>query len=147
MSRSRPSVGVVAAVLAVLCAASIAHAGWNATATGGPLSVTAGVLATPTNVGGAVGTCIIKTSVDVIVTWDATTSPFADGYQVLRATRKAGPYSLLATVPGAGTTTYDDTSTGFGSNYFYELVSTRDAWTSVASAPVKVSTPSRRTCT
>jgi hypothetical protein len=145
MSR-RSSLGALAVVVALFGAGSVARAGWDTTATGGPLSVTSGVLAKPSNAGAAVGTCVVKASVDVIVTWDASSSPFADGYELLRATRKAGPYSLLGTVVGFATTSYDDTSTGFGSNYFYEVASTRNAWTSAATAPVKISTPARRTC-
>jgi hypothetical protein len=130
-------------LVAALPLAAAAHAAWGSSATGGPLAVTSGVLNAPDNVAVNVGTCVAKASVDVIVSWDATTPVAADGYQVYRATSKTGRYTLLATVPGAGTS-YDDTSTGFSSTYFYEIEATRDAWTSPTTVPVKIRTPSKK---
>ena len=126
----------------LLAAATAARAGWSTSASGGPLAITSGVLNVPAGLAAAVGACTPQTSVDVLVTWDATAPVAADGYEVMRATVKAGPYTLLATVAGTQTS-YDDLSVAFNTRYFYELEATRADWTSGTSSPLKYKTPKR----
>ena len=140
MSWSRRSAAAAAVTIVLLTGAAVARAGWSTSTSGGPLAITSGVLNVPANVATALGTCVPKSSVDVIVTWDATAPVAADGYEVLRSTARRGTYTLLATVTG---TSYDDTSTGFNTAYFYELEATRADWTSGTSTPVKYKTPKR----
>ena len=67
----------------------------------------------------------------VNLSWTATASTYATGYQVRRGTASGGPYSQIATVGGRSTTTYSDTTaTG---TVFYVVLATYQSWTSVNS--------------
>gem|GEM_PF-4111656 len=67
----------------------------------------------------------------VDLSWTATVSAFATGYQVLRGSASGGPYSQIATVVGRTTTTYSDT-TATGTVY-YVVRATYQSWTSADS--------------
>ena len=146
MRRSKRSLALAVAIALVALPVAVATAsGWSSTTTGGPLAVTSGVLAAPTGPDAAVGTCVKRSSVDVIVTWTPSVSSFADGYAILRATAKAGPYTSVGTAPGGTADSFDDTTTAFNTKYFYEVETTRDAWTSPLTSQVNVKTP-RQSC-
>jgi len=65
----------------------------------------------------------------VNLTWTATVDARATGYQVLRGTANGGPYTQVATVTSAATTSYQDTVPLPG-QYFYVLRTYYDSWTS-----------------
>jgi len=65
----------------------------------------------------------------VNLSWTATVDARATGYQVLRGTANGGPYTQVATVTPASTTTYQDTVPLPGI-YYYVLRTYYDAWTS-----------------
>lgn len=67
----------------------------------------------------------------VDLSWTATVSAFATGYQVLRGSASGGPYTQIATVVGRTTTTYSDT-TASGTVY-YVVRATYQSWTSANS--------------
>jgi hypothetical protein len=73
----------------------------------------------------------------VNLSWTATTDPRATGYQVLRGTANGGPYSQVATVTSAATTTFQDTVPLPGV-YYYVLRTYYDSWTSANSNQAQV---------
>ena len=97
-------------------------------------TITTATLAAPTNLLAAAAGNVIN------LTWTATTSPSATGYQVLRATSSGGPYTLIATVIGAATTSFSD-STASGTVY-YVLRSIVQNWTSTNSNEATATTGS-----
>lgn len=68
----------------------------------------------------------------VTLTWEATGSAFADGYDVYRGTTSGGPYGAVGHADGRLTTTYADTGLGLGTTYFYVIRSTSYGWTSAS---------------
>lgn len=74
--------------------------------------------------------------------WTATTSAFADGYDVYRSTTSGGPYSVIAQVSGRTTTSYVDSS-GLSTNttYYYVLRSKAYSWSSANSGQASATTP------
>lgn len=94
----------------------------------GANSIATATLAAPTNLLAATGSNVIN------LTWTATTSPSATGYQVMRATSSGGPYAVLSTVNGAALTSFSD-STASGTVY-YVLRSVVHNWTSTNSNEV-----------
>jgi hypothetical protein len=78
----------------------------------------------------------------ITLNWTATSSTFADGYDVFRSTTNGGPYTLRAHVSGRTTTTYTETS-GLNTNttYYYVLRSTANSWDSVDSSQASAKTP------
>jgi hypothetical protein len=77
----------------------------------------------------------------ITLNWTATSSTFADGYDVYRSTTNGGPFTLRAHVTGRTTTTYTDTS-GLNTNttYYYVLQSTANSWRSVNSSQASAKT-------
>ena len=134
----------------MLAAAAPALAGWSSSVDAGSLAVSSATLAAPTGVAAAQGACTPRqrTSLTVVVTWAATSSPGATGYTVLRGTRATGPFTAEGTVSGIGTTSWTD-ATGqlrFTTTYYYVVESTVQSWTSPNSATASVTTPASRTC-
>ena len=80
-------------------------------------------------------------SVEVDVTWTASSSIFADGYQVFRSANSGGPYTLIGTVAGRTTTTFTDADVTFLTTYHYVVQATRNLWRSVNSTQASVTTP------
>lgn len=145
MLRHRCSRAFVLAAVAALLAASVARASWSSSTRGGSLAVTSGVLAAPTGLAAANGTCRRRVSIAVSLTWTASSSPFADGYEIFRGSGSGGPYTSLGTVTGGGTTTYTDTTTAFRTTYYYVVQATRYGWRSPSSAEATLTT-FRSTC-
>ena len=89
----------------------------------------------------AAGACAPVLSVEVTVTWTATSSTFADGYEVFRSSTSGGPYSLVGTVSGRTTTSFTDTGVTFLTTYHYVVRATRNLWRSIDSAQASFTTP------
>lgn len=87
-------------------------------------------LAPPTNPGTAAGTCIVAVSDSIVVTWTASTSTWADGYEILRSISAGGPYSVVGSAAGAATTSYTDSPLAFSTTYYYVVRSMKGAWRS-----------------
>lgn len=91
-------------------------------------TLTTGTLAAPTGLAATVS------GTTVTLTWTATTTAAATGYEVLRGTAAGGPYTVIATVAGRTTTSYAD-GTASGTMY-YVVRSVLQGWTSVNSGAV-----------
>lgn len=77
----------------------------------------------------------------VTLTWTASTSSFADGYDAYRSTADGGPYTSIAHVSGRTTAAYSDDGVTLSTTYFYVLQSTANNWTSLNSTQASASTP------
>ncbi|MDP9183476.1 MAG: hypothetical protein M3P04_11950 [Actinomycetota bacterium] len=96
-------------------------------------------LAEPTGLGATAGcTTAIPKLPQVTLSWTATTTTFATGYDVYRAVG-AGPSTYLATVTPRTTITYVDTTVAVLTTYTY-TVKTRYASWSKASATASATT-------
>ena len=85
-------------------------------------------VAAPTTLSAAVSAMAVQLS------WTATTSPFATGYDVLRGTSSGGPYAVVASVTGRATTSYADSMAS--GTVFYVVRATYQNWTSPVSNQV-----------
>jgi len=120
----------------------VASASWSSQAVGGPLTVAAATVAPPTGLGAA-RNCVRGTYDWVVLSWTATSSAFADGYEIFRATGAGSPVSI-ATVAGAGTVTYTDTSVAFSTSYTYTVQASYLGWRSVSSNAAAITTPNNK---
>lgn len=132
------------AVAAFLAPLLIGHAAWalwtdDATASA---SYTTASLAAPTNPATAAGVCTLVVGDRIDVSWTATASTWADGYEVLRSTTAGGPYSVAGTVVGQAVTTYTDGPLAFSTTYYYVVRSTKNNWRSADTAEVSRTTRS-----
>jgi hypothetical protein len=133
----RPTVlrgaGTVALVLvAALVFVSVADASFTKSVSGGPQVLATGSLAAPTGLGATCSNSVAH------LTWTQTSSIWADGYEVLRGTVNGGPYAVIATVVGRGTTTYNDATVNGSSIYYYVVRATKQLWRSGYSNQVTV---------
>jgi hypothetical protein len=129
-----------AAFAATVPTGSTAVASFTRTAPSASHTVSTGTLAAPTGLSAATGTCVILTSTQVNLSWTATSSTFADGYQILRSTTNGGPYTIIASVSGRSTTTFVDTTVAFSTTYYYVVKATRNLWRSTQSNQASVTT-------
>jgi hypothetical protein len=153
--RSRNRLLVCAAAVATAAlVVSAAGAFWGASTAAGPVSITTGHLATPTNLRATTTNCKPAVSFTVTFTWTAS-NPTAgiSGYEIDAATTTGGPYTyVLATVPGATTATYaytvPDSLNYWGiTSYIVIHAIATSPWLSPNSAEVVYRAPSRTTCT
>jgi hypothetical protein len=133
--------GVVAAVAG--SAAGSTEARFTDAAPVGGNVVSSATLQPPTGLLATAG-CAGATPV-IALAWTATTSAFAEGYDLLRSGNAAGPYTTIAHVTGRSAGSYTDLA-GLGLNirYFYVARSTAYGWTSADSKSPNARTP--RTC-
>jgi predicted ribosomally synthesized peptide with SipW-like signal peptide len=129
-------------VLVALVAAGGAFASFTSTVTA-PQSLASATLAAPVGPAVANGACASNKSIQVNVSWVATPSAFADGYDVRRSASAAGPFSSVGIVVGVGTTSFTDSSVSFGTTYYYEIEAKKNAWRSADTPVVSVTTLSR----
>ena len=71
------------------------------------------------------------------VSWPATSSAFADGYDVRRGTKPGGPYVTVAHVAG-GTVSYSETPPKQVKYYYVVRATKGPNWTSANTAQVMV---------
>lgn len=103
-------------------------------------TISSATLAAPTGLAAANGLCLVGTSIEVELSWTATVSTFADGYEIFRSTASGGPYSLVGSAAGQATTSYSDATVGFSTTYYYVVRSTRNEWRSADSSEAVVTT-------
>lgn len=127
--RRTPTLVAAAMMFGVLASAQVAWASFNDSATASA-SYTAGVLAAPTSPAAAAGTCTVGTGDRTVLSWTATTSSWATGYEIARSTTAGGPYTVIATVSGVSTTTYTDGPLAFSTTFYYAIRSTKNVWRS-----------------
>ena len=98
---------VLGAGLAVMLGtASIAAAQFTSSAGSGPMGLSSATLAAPT------GLTVNCNNGVATLSWTATSSTWADGYDVLRGTTSGGPYPTIVHVVGGTTVTYNATLSG-----------------------------------
>jgi hypothetical protein len=142
--RGNTSVAVLALlVTALLASAQVALAVFHKTASGGPLTVATATLPAPGKPTAAQVNCRFNKNPEIEVNWSATTSGYASGYAVERATVSVGPYTTVGSVP-LGETSYTDQSAALASSttYYYRVADVRGAW-SAPSAATSIGTLSR----
>ena len=101
-------------------------------------SISTNTLAPPTGLAASVS------GTNVTLTWTATPSSFASGYDVLRSTISGGPYTQIAQVTPRTTLTYVDSTVTAGTTYYYVLRAYYQSWLSTSTAQVSATpcTPS-----
>jgi hypothetical protein len=124
-------VGVSACALAT---ATFGTASFTTSAVGGGTAVATATLAAPTAL-----TVSCKKGVATL-TWTATPSLFADGYDVYRTTTTGGPYTSVALVPGQATVTFNDTPPPTGT-FYYVVAATKGNWRSGNTNEISVKLP------
>jgi len=140
-SRSPKAVSLICVGLGalVLTVAGTAYASFS-TSVSQSNSVSSGQLVAPTGLAAAHGTCTTLVSDSVNLSWTATTSTIADGYEIFRGTASGGPYSSIGTVSGRTTTTYTDSGRPFITTYYYVVQAKRNNWRSANSAQASITT-------
>jgi hypothetical protein len=105
------------------------------------MSVSTATLAAPTGLNAIRGICVPAVNSQANLSWTATASTFADGYEIARSTTSGGPYSTVGNVNGLGTVTHIDTGLAFSTTYYYVVRAKKYVWRSVNSAQSSVTTP------
>ena len=131
-----------AMIVAAIIGASAGATGARFTDGGGvnSNSFSSATLQPPTGLGAAAA-CVGLGNAKITLTWTATTSTFADGYDVYRGTASGGPYSNIAHVTGRTTVSYVNTGLTTNKTYYYVLQSTAYGWTSANSGQASATTP------
>ncbi len=129
--RERGPLAVVAAAIALGALASThdAWASFNSSAAAST-SYTADVLVAPNNPAAAAGTCSVGTGDRTVLSWTATSSSWASGYEIARSTTAGGPFTVIATVSGVSTTTYTDGPLASSTTFYYAIRSMKSTWRS-----------------
>lgn len=121
--------------------APLASASFNGTNASAPsMSVSTASLSAPTGLSAVNQNCVVLTSTQVKLTWTATSSTWADGYEVFRKTG-AGSYGSIGTVSGQSTVTYTDTTVAFLTSYTYVVQASKNNWRSPDSGSAAITTP------
>jgi hypothetical protein len=89
----------------------------------------------------AEGHCGGAFDADVTVTWRASVSTFADGYEVYRGGDSGGPYERVGIVEGRETTMFEDDGVGSNDTYYYVVRATEGRKVSPASGQAQADTP------
>jgi hypothetical protein len=143
----RRTLFIGALVIVAALAAPAALAAWSSSITAGPLPLSSATLAAPTGAAattvGAACTKHVPASIQVNVSWTATTSTVATGYTIKRSTSATGPFALVGTVSGRTTVTWTDVTgqLALATNYYYVIDSTVTGWSSPDSNVATVFTP------
>ncbi|HVL90839.1 MAG TPA: hypothetical protein VM841_11470 [Actinomycetota bacterium] len=134
--------GLIAVVLAFTAPLPPASGAFDSKPPPPSMSVATATLAAPSSSSATNGACVVATSRIVNVSWSQTTSSFADGYLVQRATSASGPFSNVATITSHATTVWADSGVAASTTYHYRVLATKLAWRSAASPVSSVTTPS-----
>ena len=141
--RARSRLVALATVIAIGgLLAAVASASWTSQAVAGSLTVSAGTVS-PASGLAAARNCVRSKHDWVNLTWTATPSTFADGYEIFRATGAGTPVSI-ATVSGLGTVSYTDNTVAFSTSYLYTVQASYWGWRSIASNAAPITTPNNR---
>lgn len=77
----------------------------------------------------------------ITLNWTATSSTFADGYDIFRGSADGGPYTKIDHVTGGTTTTHTNLALTTSTPYFYVVQSTASTWTTINSNQAQATTP------
>lgn len=130
---------VLAVLTAVLATSSVALAQLvdNAAASH---TLSTDTLQPPTDPAAAHGPCTSGVATSITVSWTATPSTWADGYEILGSLVSGGPYTVVGTVSGVNTTSYTATNLAFLTTYYYVVKATKGNWRSAATSQVSRTT-------
>lgn len=103
-------------------------------------SMSTGQLAAPTAPAASAGLCTPAVTDRIVISWTATSSSWASGYEILRSTTSGGPYTVAGTVSGAGTTTFTDAPLAWSTTYHYRVRAMKHQWRSSTTAQVQRTT-------
>ncbi len=127
-SPSRPlrtGAACVAAFVAIFASTQWVLAVFSNTTSVGSNTLSTSTMAAPTGLAAAVGA-------NIVLTWTATTTTYATGYNVLRSSTSGGPYTQITQVTPRTTATYTDSPAA--GTYYYVLQSYFQNWVSANSA-------------
>lgn len=103
-------------------------------------SISTATLQPPTGLS-ALASCDGADSAKIELSWTASASSFADGYDVYRSAVDVGPYTKIDHITGRATVGYANWGLTTNSTYFYVLQSTAQYWTSTDSNQAGATTP------
>ena len=135
----RVATGLTVAVAALLVTASVALAQF-ADGDSASQSISTNTLQAPTNPATTHGPCTNGVTASIVVSWTATTSTWADGYEILGSLVSGGPYSPVGTVTGVNTTSHTVTGLAFATTYHFVVKATKGNWRSAATNQVSRTT-------
>lgn len=127
------------AVAALVVTASVALAQF-ADGDGASHSISTSSLQPPTDPATAHGPCTNGLTASIVVSWTASASTWADGYEVLGSLVPGGPYTTVGTVSGVSTTSHTVTGLAFATTYYYVVKATKGNWRSPATSQVSRTT-------
>lgn len=105
-------------------------------------SISAHEIDGPTEPASAAGTCTPAVTDRIVLTWSASPSSWADGYEILRSTNPGGPFSVVASVSGVGTVSYTDEPLAWTTTYHYRVRAVKHEWRSDPTTTVQRTTRS-----
>jgi len=105
------------------------------------MTVASATLESASSLSAANQNCVVATSTEVRLTWTATSSTWADGYEIFRSLISGGPYTSKGTVSGQSTVTWTDTTPLFSTTYYYVVKATKNNWRSANSNQASITTP------
>jgi hypothetical protein len=138
--RNATAAALGASSLVALLAANGALGAFGVSVGAGSLSLQTATLDAPTGIGAARGTCVKHSSYPLVVSWTASTSPAVAGYEIFQSLTAGGPYTSVGTVAGRTTTSFTDSTTTYGTTYYYVVESLRNTWRSPNSAEASATT-------
>jgi hypothetical protein len=128
------AIATLLAMAALVCS-PLALAVFNKSTTGGPLTVASSTLAAPTNFAAVQVACHAGKSIEINLTWTATSSSYATSYVVERSTASSDSYATIGTVPTSKTSYTDSESSLAPSTVYYYRVSTAyHSWIATSTA-------------
>ena len=133
--------GVALAIVLVVLVPAAAWAGFRDDAAASQ-SVSTGALEAPTGLAAGHGLCVPAISTSIRLTWTAPPATKADGYVVERSSSAAGPFTEVATVSGAATTSYDSPTLPFSTTFHYRVLARKFTWRSAPTPVVAITTRS-----
>jgi hypothetical protein len=123
---------VAAALIVAASTAPLALADFGTAIAAGAQTLTSATLAAPTGLSASCANSVASLS------WTATSSTYADGYDILRGTTNGGPYPTSFHITGRTTTTYNDLTTNGVATYYYVARATKNNWRSANTVQITV---------
>lgn len=105
-------------------------------------NLTAAVLAPPSDLAGTPGACAPDATASMTLEWVATTSDWADGYEVSFGTAPGGPYPDTRHIEGWQTTMTTIDALEPATDYWFVVKAERDTWHSASSNEFGATAPS-----
>jgi hypothetical protein len=128
--------GIVALLilLTLTLGLTAATAAFRKSTAGSAMSISSNTLAPPASTTLTRNWCFAGIAANVTISWTASPSAYATGYDVLRGTATGGPYTLQTSV-GSGTLSYTQTIST-GSSLYYVVRASFLSWRSANSTEV-----------